>query len=132
VTGAAGGPQERGWLAARIDSFRHAFRGVGTLVASEPNARIHAFVSVAVVAMACWLGVGRRDFALLILAIASVWAAEAANTALEHLADVASPGPHEGIRKAKDVAAAAVLICALGAALVGLLVLGPPLAARLL
>ena len=90
-----------------------------------------AAAGLMVLALAGWLGLARHDFALLTLAIACVWAAEAANTALEHLADVVSPRLHEGIRKAKDVAAAAVLLAAVGAAIVGLLVMGPPLLARL-
>ena len=120
-----------GGLAARARSFRHAFRGVATLFVTQPNAWIHAAATAAVLALAGWLGLARHDFALLTLAIACVWAAEAANTALEHLADVVSPRLHEGIRKAKDVAAAAVLLAAVGAAIVGLLVMGPPLLARL-
>jgi diacylglycerol kinase (ATP) len=57
----------------------------------------------------------------------AVWTAEALNTAFELLCDVASPEFHPLVEKAKDVAAGAVLIAAIGAAAVGLLVLGPPL-----
>jgi diacylglycerol kinase (ATP) len=59
----------------------------------------------------------------------SVWAAEAINTAFELLCDVASPEFHPLVEAAKDIAAGAVLICAIGAAITGLLVLGPPLVA---
>jgi diacylglycerol kinase (ATP) len=61
------------------------------------------------------------------LAIMSVWTAEALNTALELLADVASPEFHPLVEKAKDVAAGAVLLAALGSVIIGLLVLGPHL-----
>ena len=54
-----------------------------------------------------------------------VWAAEAANTALEFLADAVSPERHPLVGKAKDVAAGAVLIAAIGAAAIGILVIGP-------
>jgi len=60
-----------------------------------------------------------------VLAIVSVWTAEAFNTAFEFLADVSSPGFHPLVKKAKDVAAGAVLIAAIGAAVIGLLVIGP-------
>jgi diacylglycerol kinase (ATP) len=66
-----------------------------------------------------------------VVVIAFVWAAEAVNTAFELLCDVASPGFHPLVEAAKDVAAGAVLICAIGAATTGVLVLGPPLAAAL-
>jgi diacylglycerol kinase (ATP) len=55
----------------------------------------------------------------------AVWSAEALNTAFEFLADAASPGYHPLVKHAKDVAAGAVLIAAAGAAIIGLLVLGP-------
>ena len=59
------------------------------------------------------------------LAIISVWTAEALNTAFEFLTDVASPEFHPLAAKAKDVAAGAVLIAAIGSVVIGLLILGP-------
>ena len=61
----------------------------------------------------------------LILAIVAVWTAEALNTAFELLADVASSGFHPLVEKSKDVAAGAVLISAIGSAVIGVIVLGP-------
>jgi diacylglycerol kinase (ATP) len=63
--------------------------------------------------------------------IMSVWAAEAINTAFELLCDVASPDFHPLVESAKDVAAGAVLICAVGSVITGALVLGPRLVAVL-
>lgn len=95
------------------------------MVVSQHNAWLHAAASVAVVAAGAVLGVNRVEWMLLILAMVAVWTAEALNTALEFLCDVASPDFHPLVEKAKDVAAGAVLICALGAAAVGLLVFCP-------
>lgn len=67
------------------------------------------------------------EWCWIILAIMAVWTAEALNTALEFLADVASPEFHPLVGYAKDVAAGGVLISAIGSALVGILVLGPHL-----
>ena len=61
------------------------------------------------------------------MAIMAVWTAEALNTALEFLADVTSPEFHPLIGKAKDVAAGAVLLSALGSVIIALLILGPRL-----
>ena len=58
-------------------------------------------------------------------AIVIVWTAEGLNTACELLADVSSPEFHPSVKKAKDVAAGAVLIAAIGSAVIGLLVIGP-------
>jgi diacylglycerol kinase (ATP) len=116
---------------ARARSFGFAFRGVVALLATQHNARIHAAATVAVVALGVALGVGRLEWALLVLAIALVWTAEGLNTALEWLCDVAAPEYHPLVKKAKDVSAAAVLLAAIGSALIGLLVFGPRLLALL-
>lgn len=117
-------------LRERIASFGHAGRGLAVLF-GEPNARIQGAIALAVVGLGLWLDLDRRDFALLALAIGLVLASEAANTALEALADRTAPERHVLVGRAKDVAAAGVLIASLAAAGVGLCVLGPPLWARL-
>jgi diacylglycerol kinase len=78
-----------------------------------------------------WLRLALRDWAVLILAITVVWMAEFMNTALEAIVDMTMPELHPLAKVAKDVAAAAVLLAAVGAAVIGLLVLGPPLWQRL-
>lgn len=113
----------------RIASFTHAFRGVGALLATQPNARIHLAASALVLGLAAVLRVSASEWAALALAIALVWVAEALNTAIEALCDVASPRPHPLVRRAKDVAAAAVLCAAAGAVAVAIAVLGPRLLA---
>jgi diacylglycerol kinase (ATP) len=115
----------------RIGSFRFALRGIAIMMRSQHNAWIHCAASIAVVAMGFFLELGAGDWAWLILAMSMVWIAEAFNTALERLADAAVPEFHPGIGAAKDAAAAAVLLAAIGSAIIGLLVLGPPLLARL-
>lgn len=112
---------------ARLHSFVYAGRGLQTMLASQHNAWIHAIASLSVVGGGLLAGVGRLEWCALVLAIVSVWTAEALNTAFEFLCDVASPEFHPLVAKAKDVAAGAVLIAAAGATLVGLLVLGPHL-----
>jgi diacylglycerol kinase (ATP) len=119
-------------LSARRRSFVYAGRGIRSMIASQHNARIHVAATFVVVGLGFFLGITRLEWAMLVMAIVSVWAAEAVNTSVELLCDVASPGFHPLVAAAKDVAAGAVLICAIGAALTGALVLGPPLWAALL
>lgn len=118
------GDDSRFTLGARARSFRYAWRGVRTMLASQHNAWIHAAASL----LACGLGLVLRislaEWCAVILAIVAVWTAEALNTAFEFLCDVAAPEFHPLVEKAKDVAAAAVLIAASGALGVGLLVFG--------
>ena len=80
---------------------------------------------------ASWKPDGTEVPAVLILTIAMVWTAEFLNTALEAVVDLASPQLHPLARVGKDVGAAAVLITAAAAVVVGLLILGPPLWAAL-
>ena len=79
------------------------------------------------VLLSLWLGLGARDWAVIILAIALVWTAEFLNTALEAVVDLASPQEHPLAKAGKDIGAAAVLIAALSSIVIGLLILGPPL-----
>lgn len=109
----------------RLHSFGHAFRGIGFLLKTQHNARIHAAATVLVVAAGVLLRLSPVEWALIVLAITGVWTAEALNTAIEVLVDLASPAPHPLAGNAKDVAAGAVLIAAIGAAVIGGFVFGP-------
>lgn len=112
-------------LSSRIRSFRYAIHGIGLMLRSQHNAWIHAMATVGVVVLGLLFGITRSQWCWLVLAIMAVWMAEALNTALEFLADFASPEFHPLVKKAKDVAAGAVLISAIGSVIIGLFVLGP-------
>lgn len=116
---------------SRLASFAHAIAGLAHVLRTQRNAWIHACASLAVMALAGWLQLGPTEWGLLILAMGLVWMAEFVNSALEATVDLASPEAHPLAKVGKDVGAAAVLIAALAAAAIGVLVLGPPLAARL-
>lgn len=113
----------------RIASFRYAFEGLVVMLRTQPNAWIHSCATLVVAGLGAWLGLPRGDWALLVVAIAMVWVAEALNTGIEFLADAAVPDPHQLIKHAKDVAAAAVLLASIGAVAIGALVFLPYLAA---
>lgn len=113
--------------ADRMRSFGHAFRGLGYVLRTQPHARLHALATLLVLGAGCWLDISRGEWLLLALAIGLVWMAEAFNTALETLADAVHPERHPLVGRAKDVAAAAVLLSALAAAVVGLWIFIPRL-----
>ena len=119
------------FIKSRIASFGHAFRGWGYVIRNEKNAWIHAVVTILVVIMGTWLMIPLHDWAILILIIAMVWASEFFNTSIEAVVDLASPMHHPLAKVGKDVGAAAVLISACAAVLIGLIILGPPLWNRL-
>jgi diacylglycerol kinase (ATP) len=112
---------------ARARSFRYAFAGWAFVLRTQHNAWIHALISIFVVLLALFLGIPRQEWAILFLTMMVVWMAEFMNTAVEAVVDMVSPEFHPLAKVAKDVAAATVLVGALGAVLVGFLILGPPL-----
>jgi diacylglycerol kinase (ATP) len=117
-----------GFLRSRARSFRYAFSGWWYVIRTQHNAWIHAVFSVAAIGVSLWLHISRQEWAIIFLAIALVWFAEFLNTALEAVVDLASNQQQHWLAKVgKDVGAAAVLIAAVASALVGLLILGPPL-----
>ncbi len=117
-------PKGSGGLAR---SFAHAFEGLRTLLATQRNARIHAVAAAGAVMLGVLADLTRPEWGAILLAIALVWVAEALNTALEFLADAAVPDVHPLVKKAKDVAAAGVLVAAVVAAVIGVLIFRPHL-----
>jgi diacylglycerol kinase len=114
-----------------VKSFGFAFAGIAYLFRTQRNARIELAIGIIACAIAGWLRISRTDGAILIVTIASVLILEGLNTALEATVDLASPDLHPLAKTAKDVAAAMVLIAAVASIGVGLLLLAPPLWARL-
>lgn len=119
------------FIRSRIAAFGHAFRGLWHVLQTQHNAWIHSVVATLIVSIGLWLGLSPRDWAVIVLTIAMVFTAEFINTAIEAVVDLASPVQHPLAKVGKDVGAGAVLIAAIAAALVGLLILGPLLWARI-
>ena len=117
-------PPEGRWR-RRVASFGHAGRGVWSALRSEVHLRFHALATVVVIGLGLYYEITRLEWALVAISVAGVWAAELMNTAIEALTDLASPAWHPLAGKAKDVAAGAVLLAALGALVVGALVFVP-------
>lgn len=112
-------------LQKRIKSFAYAFKGVCSFLTKEHNAWIHC-TAIVVVSIAGWaLGITRMEWVAVTICFGMVLAAEAFNTAIERLVDLVSPDFHPIAGDVKDVAAGAVLICAIAAAIVGLIVFVP-------
>jgi len=114
-------------IEGRLKSVQNAVRGIGMMLKSQHNAWLHAFASFCILITGALMRLTDGEWCWIVLAIMAVWTAEALNTALEFLADAASPEFHPLVKKAKDVAAGGVLISAIGSVWIGLLVLGPHL-----
>ena len=112
-------------------SLVFAFRGVGFLLRTQTNARLHLVATVVVIGAGFGFQISRAEWLAIVAAIGLVWTAEGVNTAIEAVVDLVSPEQHPLAGRAKDVAAGAVLLAALAAAVIGLLVFGPRLLALL-
>ena len=114
--------------ASLLESFYHALNGVKVALKGQRNLRIHFMITPCVLLLAYLLQVEAWGYALLILSIGLVITAELMNTAIEHMVDIqAGYRYHLSARYAKDTAAAAVMLSALTAVLVGLAVFLPRL-----
>jgi diacylglycerol kinase (ATP) len=112
-------------LKKRVQSFGFAIKGLKTLFVTQANARVHALAIVVVTALGFYFNINKSEWCGVVLAFALVLSAEALNTAIEFVVDLVSPQYHPLAGKAKDVAAAAVLITAMGAVIVGLIIFLP-------
>ena len=120
-------PTPRRRPATLLKSFGFALRGLREAVVTDRNVRIHLAAAVAVSIAAVLLDFSALELALITLTVGLVIAAELMNTAIETAVDLASPEVHTLARRAKDIAAGAVLVAAIAAAGVGLLLFLPKL-----
>ena len=110
-----------------VKSFLYAISGVVAAVKGERNMRIHLVAAIAVVSLGAWLGLGCGEWAAIAVCCALVPSLECLNTAVEAVVDLASPDMHPLAKKAKDCAAGAVLLAAIGSVVVGCVIFAPKL-----
>jgi diacylglycerol kinase len=118
-------PKRKFSLRARLRSFGYAFRGIATLIAYEHNARIHLFILVFAIILGILLRIGVSGWMAILFVTGLVFVSECFNTAVEYLSDNITGERNEKIKRAKDVAAAGVLISALISVITGLIIFLP-------
>lgn len=112
-------------ITSRLKSFTFAINGLKDFFKQEPNARIHLFVAVLVIIMAFVFKISSLEWVALFIVIGLVLALEIVNTAIESICNLISPQINQQIKIIKDLAAAAVLVTAIVAVLVGLIIFLP-------
>jgi diacylglycerol kinase len=112
-------------LTSRLKSFIPAFHGIVTLVRYEHNARIHLFVLIPVIVAGIFLRISTTDWLAILFVSGLVFASECFNTAIEYLSDLITDEQNENIRRAKDVAAAGVLIASAVSVITGFIIFIP-------
>ncbi|MFA5353589.1 MAG: diacylglycerol kinase [Thermodesulfovibrionales bacterium] len=108
-----------------VKSANNAIEGILHAARSERHIRYHFYTTVIVLTGSILLGINRSDFAIIVIAVVLVILAEMVNSAIEYIVDLVSPQYSEEARIIKDVAAGAVLITAVGAAVLGYITLAP-------
>lgn len=109
----------------RVKSFRDAFRGIWYTIHTQSNAQIHLAITVFTLSFGAYVGLTATEWCLVFVAIGLVTGAEIFNTAIESLTDLVSPDYHPLAGRVKDVAAGGVLVCAICAAIIGVIIFGP-------
>jgi diacylglycerol kinase len=114
-------------LKSRFGSFRFAMNGLLSLLKNEHNSRIHLLAAILAIIGGIIMKLDHYEWSLLVIVIGLVFLTELLNSSLESLADLVDPEWNEMIMRAKDYSAAAVLISAIVAIVVGGLIFIPKL-----
>jgi len=106
-------------------SFKNAFNGLVWSLRTQPNYRIHLFLSLISIIFGFYLKISSFEFLLIVFLITVGLAIETINTAIEETTDAIDTKIREDIKIAKDVAAAAMLIYVIGATVIALMIFVP-------
>ena len=106
--------------------FLYAFRGMGKVIKEERNMRVHIAAALNELTFSPFLGVSKAEYAILLITSALVLSLESVNSAIENLCDRVTVEKDEHIKNTKDIAAGAVLICALFSVIIGIVILFRP------
>lgn len=108
-----------------IDSFKHAFTGIKTAILEERNLRFHFCAAIVVIGLGFFFAITRLEWLVLTLCIFAVFVTEMVNTAIERAVDVATERFMSEAKKAKDIAAGAVLLVSICAIIIGSIIFIP-------
>jgi diacylglycerol kinase len=120
-------PTQRNALAKFIAGFGYAFSGLWYALHTQINMPVHLVLAILAIVLGIILHISAVEFAMIFVAIASVLLAELFNTVIELCVDLISPDIHPLAKRAKDVAAGAVLLSAMLAIVIALFVYIPHL-----
>jgi undecaprenol kinase len=108
-----------------IHSFGFAISGITRVIKDERNIKIHLAAAFISMVLAYYFKISRFDWLILILTITMVISLELVNSAIEAVVDLASPEKHPLAKKAKDIAAGAVLVAVIASVIIGVLLFFP-------
>ncbi len=112
-----------------FESFTYAFAGLRYAFGTQRNIRVQSTAALVAVVLGILLGLSTLEWAVLVLTMTGVIVAEMINTVFETLVDLVTQEYHELAKIAKDVGAAAVIMTAMAAVVVGSLLFIPKILA---
>ena len=107
------------------NSFKYAIEGIWTSFKTERNMKIHIFIMILVIIAGIILKINKSEWIICIILFARVIGSELFNTSIETIVDMVMPEKNEKAKISKDVSAGAVLVVAIGAAIIGLVIFVP-------
>lgn len=110
-----------------IKSFQYAWQGLKLAIAEQQNLRIHLVIGLLVIVLSFVLQISFTEWCIIIVCIGMVISAELFNSAIEKWVDLVSPERNKKAGDIKDISAAAVLILAIMAAIIGCIIFGKQL-----
>ena len=118
--------EKKAWREVKYsEKFRNAFRGLYVIAKTTRHLFVHIICALIAVLLGFYFAISGLEWVALLFAIGLVFITEALNTAIEIDIDLTSPEYHPFARDTKDVAAAAVLLSAFVAVIVGLIIFLP-------
>lgn len=108
-----------------IKGFGYAFSGVAYAFKTQLNFKFHVAALLLTVLAGWYFKLSVNEWLWIVVASAIVLITELINTAIEVLVDLVSPDYHPKAKIIKDVAAASVLMAAIGSAIIGLIIFIP-------
>ena len=108
-----------------LKSFKYAFEGIFTGIKEEQNIKIHIAIMILVIIFGIMLKISKAEWIICIILFGLVISMELINTAIENTVDLITKEKNEQAKRAKDIAAGGVLICALFSAFIGICIFLP-------
>lgn len=113
------------WLNKFFCGFKYAFNGIFETIKNERNIKVHIFIMFLVIILGFFLKISILEWFICIILFAIVISGELFNTAIENIVDNLMPEKNEFARIAKDASAGAVLVLAIGSAIIGIIIFIP-------
>jgi diacylglycerol kinase (ATP) len=109
-----------------IQSANHAIEGILHAAKTQRHMRYHLYAAISILILSLVVGISWAEFAILIILSVVVLSVEMLNTAIEAITDILFKEYHAKAKEIKDIAAGAVMITAMGAVIIGYIILYEP------